>query len=44
MLETNAENAVMLDKESVCMDKSEISFFADTRFAMMLEGKIAYVR
>lgn len=44
MLETNAENAVMLDKESVCMDKSEISFFADMRFAMMLEGKIAYVR
>lgn len=44
MLETNAENAVMLDKESVCMDKSEISLFADMRFVMVLEGKIAYVR
>lgn len=44
LLETNAENAVMLDKESVCMDKSEISLFADMRFVMLLEGKIAYVR
>ena len=27
LLETNAENAVMLDRESVCMDKFEMSFF-----------------
>lgn len=34
----------MLDKESVCMDKFEMSFFADMRFAIAFEGKIAYVR
>lgn len=27
LLEVNAENAVMLDKESVCIDKFETSFF-----------------
>lgn len=44
LLEVNAENAVMLDKESVCIDKFEMPFFADMRFVMVFEGKIAYVR
>ena len=44
LLEANAENAVMIDKGSVCIDKFEMSFFAGTRFAMALEGKIIYVR
>lgn len=29
LLEANAENAVMLDKGSVCIDKFGISLFAD---------------